>query len=137
MGIYSSPQHQVPTHAPIARQLLPAGLVCSYRCNSVSGNSIGAAIRPRETWTGLGNLNIRQCKQVRRLVTGYECPTIGAEIATLRQGVDALIAVHEEFDRAIPEVASGAHSTHIRLIGLSSVSMPELPKEMLAERADC
>jgi hypothetical protein len=35
-----------------------------------------------------------------------ECPTIGAEIATLRQAVDALIAVHEEFDLAIPEVES-------------------------------
>jgi hypothetical protein len=35
-----------------------------------------------------------------------ECPTIGAEIATLRQGVNALRAVHEEFDLAIPEVAS-------------------------------
>jgi hypothetical protein len=35
-----------------------------------------------------------------------QCPTIGAEIATLRQGIDELIAVHEEFDLAIPEVAS-------------------------------
>jgi hypothetical protein len=35
-----------------------------------------------------------------------ECPTIGAEIAALRQGVTALIAVHEEFDLAIPEVES-------------------------------
>jgi hypothetical protein len=35
-----------------------------------------------------------------------ECPIIGAEIATLRQAVDALIAVHEEFDLAIPEAAS-------------------------------
>jgi len=34
------------------------------------------------------------------------CQAIGAEIATLRQGVDALIAVHEELDLAIPEVAS-------------------------------
>jgi len=35
-----------------------------------------------------------------------ECPTIGAEIATLRQAVDALVAVHEEFDLAITEVES-------------------------------
>ena len=35
-----------------------------------------------------------------------ECQTIGAEIATLRQAVDALVAVHEEFDLAIPEVES-------------------------------
>lgn len=35
-----------------------------------------------------------------------ECPTIGAEIAALRQGVAALRAVHEEFDLAIPEVES-------------------------------
>jgi len=35
-----------------------------------------------------------------------ECPTIGAEIAALRQGLAALRAVHEEFNLAIPEVES-------------------------------
>jgi hypothetical protein len=34
-----------------------------------------------------------------------QCPTIGAEIATLRQGVTALQAVHEGFDLAIPGVS--------------------------------
>lgn len=32
------------------------------------------------------------------------CPALGAEISTLRQGVTALRAVHEEFDLAIPGV---------------------------------
>jgi hypothetical protein len=35
-----------------------------------------------------------------------ECQSIGAEVATLRQGVDALITVHEELDLAITGVAS-------------------------------
>jgi hypothetical protein len=30
------------------------------------------------------------------------CPHVGAEVATLRQAVRALILVHEEFDLAIP-----------------------------------
>jgi hypothetical protein len=34
------------------------------------------------------------------------CTGAGAEIATLRIGVAALIAVHEQFDLAIPEVDS-------------------------------
>ena len=34
------------------------------------------------------------------------CAGVGAEIATLRIGVAALIAVHEQFDLAIPEVDS-------------------------------
>ena len=34
------------------------------------------------------------------------CQAIGAEIATLRQAVDALVTVHKEFDLAIPEVES-------------------------------
>ena len=34
-----------------------------------------------------------------------ECRTTGAEIASLRQGIAALRAVHEEFDLAIPKVA--------------------------------
>jgi len=38
--------------------------------------------------------------------SNLECPTVGAEIASLRQGVAALRAVHEEFDLAIPKVAS-------------------------------
>jgi hypothetical protein len=38
--------------------------------------------------------------------SALECPTIGAEIATLRQGVHALVSVHEEIDRAIPKVSS-------------------------------
>jgi hypothetical protein len=35
-----------------------------------------------------------------------ECRTIGAEIATLRQGVRALVSAHQEIDKAIPGVAS-------------------------------
>ncbi len=33
-----------------------------------------------------------------------DCGNVGAEIATLRQGVAALRAVHEEFDLAIQDV---------------------------------
>jgi hypothetical protein len=35
-----------------------------------------------------------------------KCSTIGAEIATLRQAVDVLAGIHEEFDLAILEVES-------------------------------
>jgi len=46
------------------------------------------------------------CNALQAAESNSECPTVGAEITTLQQGVAALRAVHEELDLAIPGVTS-------------------------------